>query len=1158
MTVSSNPLFVRYVGDGVTTVFELTTEFLRDSVVYVEVDKLLKTAGVDYTLTTFGNKVSESYESYSKATITFTTPVGLGSVVYIYITTPVTQLIPFSELQNAITRGDLEHALDKIVIIEKQINEILIKTYNMIIDIGLVTPLSAIPDRLLAADGKGKFYLTIPFQMPTSSADAGKTWVIDDTGNYAKLQPLGPGFNNPIIPQLPLDEGLRFVTADKDGYKYWLKIPPITIADAGATFTLSSDLSSIIFKQATAHGVLPVVDASDNGEFAQVRAGQWDTSSYTLPTTLVAGDVGKVLGVVSQTEVGFVDVPPDLVASTWLTNSILEGCVISLVTPAVPTDPVTQISMTAGKAIFLSDIPGVPTTRVVVSIPAVASLTISNISSADNTFLVLNEDGTISQQTQETYFQRGTRLLLGKIFHPNRTSLVRVKHLYHVANNLPQQIRTSMLTKGNVVLRMVLSSEGTNGLKHGGGLFIGYDVNVDVDIQSPHMIQLPPQPVLSIQFIDTKGNITTSSTTFPDVPQVEESDGTIADLTTGRLGYYQVWMSQQNTLMIQYSQGSWTPDAVPLLSEYLLQTFRNDELLENYSLVGVVGWEFGKNFTSGNSYVHINGTPYQGASQSGGQGVPASTPADDDRTYQSKGGVPTLGIRIPNPDPSSPTEFDGKIPMYTVGTNQGFTPTDPSTLFTTSIGAGPVAYIIGDSAGSLSRYLSTSPSPAPHYGNQPGFEFSITDFPTRRAARVSVEVGMKWTLNNIANAPHYFRLNDWITGMDQIVFPQKISSDPATPFNYLTPTTPTYPTLDVIFTSSNNSLTTPAPSRILFTKAAAQLIDSFTSATDDINIYEAKYTNDFSFEYMSSAETSIFEFTHDVSSIPKEGGVGMKYNGSVAMLYIDTTKLKTLATDYIIDLTWTVSSTSSTAVTDMEYVCVTTGAAAPTGVVETYIPFENKTVVTSMDGSTTQYFHTSVAAAGNTNRIGTGIMIKPTVSTAAKMTTNITTTLTLRARSPSIVPDPEKNALSRFEYIPLKNWNALVEEDGIVLGDQVPDITAGKLNIYYHLGALGKFSVTGKKDIKPEYRGVIMNVLNQTQDNTFPRFFLEKPGGAERLEAKFIQANPNNWGCHWILPVVTQEQIDTWIPALYLWTKDVNVVAMCTETEAQIGVMNYN
>jgi len=1157
MTVGSNPLFVRYVGDGVTTVFELTTEFLRDSVVYVEVDKLLKTEGTDYVLTKFGTTTSESYEAYTKAIITFTTPVGLGSVVYIYITTPVTQLIPFSELQNAITRGDIEHALDKIVIIEKQINEVLVKTYNMIVDIGLITPMSAIPDRLLAADGKGSFYLTIPFQMPTSAADAGKTWVIDNSGNYAKLQALGPGFNNPVIPQLPTDEGLRFVTADKDGYKYWLKIPPISIADAGATFTLAPDLASVIFKQATAHGVLPVVDSSDKGKFSQVVVDQWDTSSYTLPTELLSSDIGKVLGVVSATEVGFVDVPPDLVASTWFTNSILEGCVISLVTPTVPTDPVTQVSITAGKAIFLSDTPGVPATRDLITIPAVATLTISNITSADNTYLVLNKDGTISQQPQETYFQRGTRLLLGKVFHPNRTSIIRVKHLYHVANNLPQQIRTSMLTKGNVVLRMDLKTNGSNTLEHGGGLFIGYDVNVDVNIQSPHMIQLPLLSPLPIQFIDSKGNISAQTTTFPDVPKVEESDGTVVDLIAGRVGYYQVWLSQNNTLMIQYSNGSWTPTTAPLLSEYLLRTFRNDELLENYALVGMVIWEFGKTFLTGNVYTHINGTAYQSASQSGGQGVPAGTPGvDDDKVYQSKGGAPKLGIRIPLPNPASPTEFDGKIPVYTYGANQGFTATDPSTLFSTSIGDGPVAFVIGDSPGNLSRYLNTSPSPFPHFGIQPGYEFCITDFPTRRAARVSVEL-MKWTLNNIANAPHYFRLNDWITGVDQVVFPQKISADPATPFNFLSPAPVSFPLLDVVFTSYNNSLTTPAPSRILFTRSSNQLIDSFTSATDDLNIYEAKYTNDIAFEYMSSSETSRFEFTHDVTVVAKEGGVGMKYNASMAMLYIDTTKLKTLASDYVLDLTWTVYSASATAVTDMEYMCVTTGKDAPTGVTDAYIPFENKTVVTSMDGPTTQYFHTSVAATGNSNRIGAGILIKPKTSTVGKSTTNITTTLTLRARSPSVVPDPERNGMSRFEYIPLKNWNALVEEDGIVLGEKVPDITAGRLNIYYLTFGLGKFSVTGKASIKPQYRGVIMNVLNQIADNTYPRFYLEKPGGTERVEAEFIHANPNNWGCHWIFPSVTQEQIDTWVPAVYLWTKDVNVVAMVTETEAQIGVMNY-
>jgi hypothetical protein len=163
--------------------------------------------------------------------------------------------------------------------------------------------------------------------------------------------------------------------------------------------------------------------------------------------------------------------------------------------------------------------------------------------------------------------------------------------------------------------------------------------------------------------------------------------------------------------------------------------------------------------------------------------------------------------------------------------------------------------------------------------------------------------------------------------------------------------------------------------------------------------------------------------------------------------------------------------------------------------------------------------------------------------------------LTFKVPGTSVLP--ERLQETRFVANPLISFNSLPDQDGIINGPG-QNLGPGNILVTYLTYGIRQFKMNGKKDIKPELRGLIINNLNQIADNTYPQLVLEKPNGTdppiEFVEAKFLGGHDCNFGCVWKFENLTLDQVTNWQVVLYVRNVLPDIMDKVTMLESQIIV----
>lgn len=400
---------------------------------------------------------------------------------------------------------------------------------------------------------------------------------------------------------------------------------------------------------------LPPVTPQDEGKLLIANNNSaWVISPFSIPAPQAA-DVGKTLKVKSTAELEYGQ-PEDLTARTWLANGIFDGFKTSYIGGS------TSLTISAGKALLCMDgTVGSPANIRIVNYPG-GTYHLQNPTSQNSTFIEMDENGVLSETAALTSYIRGSKITLFRVDHATDV-IESVYPVYRDLNCIPEQIKEVFEAYGNVINGITIMAAGTNTLSHTGGVFHGFNVNAQIDLLSPHKKILSPLSPIDFRFRDRLGENHAGGSNFPAIPKIELSAGVLTSIPINHVAYFPLWIRSDGECFFQYAETSYLSTGnVPSASDYIT-TFRRDKDLQAVaSLQGVVKWERGKNFSTGNSFISINNV--SGGSSSGGL-LPAG-PSDSTKIYTiDNSGKTVLGPRLAQPFASSeePT-FANKILQY--------------------------------------------------------------------------------------------------------------------------------------------------------------------------------------------------------------------------------------------------------------------------------------------------------------------------------------------------------------------------------------------------------------------------------------------------------------------------------------------------------------
>ena len=138
----------------------------------------------------------------------------------------------------------------------------------------------------------------------------------------------------------------------------------------------------------------------------------------------------------------------------------------------------TKFDLASGRALIIDNTDPENPVRLVVDIPAVTAGTVTNLATANNTYILVNSAGAVEQQTNfPSDADYRNKIVIGVLTHPNRTTLGGAGSLVFTAYNQSLYIEEFITALGPFKLSgLEISANGTNlnfDLSAGTSLIVG-------------------------------------------------------------------------------------------------------------------------------------------------------------------------------------------------------------------------------------------------------------------------------------------------------------------------------------------------------------------------------------------------------------------------------------------------------------------------------------------------------------------------------------------------------------------------------------------------------------------------------------------------------------------------------------------------------------
>jgi hypothetical protein len=188
------------------------------------------------------------------------------------------------------------------------------------------------------------------------------------------------------------------------------------------------------------------------------------------------------------------------------------------------------------------------------------NIPVTNINSSLDTYFLVNSGGTLYQQTTfPTPEERRNNIFLGRVVHPNKTSILNVEQSvdYDVS---PMSSLRDLWTPIKLINQGVIPSANgaTLQFKTSSGTFWGNGIGWDTNELDPNSITIPAySPVVFYYTTQTGGSFTVTANTIDTTKY--DVGGVITDLPgSGSYTTQRIYMSQSGVIRIQYGQNSYS------------------------------------------------------------------------------------------------------------------------------------------------------------------------------------------------------------------------------------------------------------------------------------------------------------------------------------------------------------------------------------------------------------------------------------------------------------------------------------------------------------------------------------------------------------------------------------------------------------------------
>lgn len=389
-------------------------------------------------------------------------------------------------------------------------------------------------------------------------------------------------------------------------------VPTIMLASASATATTLNNAVSNVSGVAT-HDILPNTKGFITN-FGVVR--DIDTSSFN------AGDEIYLSDTING---GYTNNPNSLKTSSrisiigWVITSSVTGKILVV----TQNEDTTQTLTNKERNILIGDVAssglyeftGITTSATTFSVAPVKGWVVLNtgnystapsvinvqysggtnipltyLSGANNTFLLVTSAGTLTQQTTlPTPKERRENIFLGKVIHPNRTTIQNANNLPDYSVSTMSALRDLWVPLRAINMGVVVSPNGTNlSLNQSSGTIWGNGFGWVNNPLTPNTITLSAQTPATFQYRTQTGGTTSNLSSL--IPSNYDLNGVVTPVGGGANSStnQRVYIFSTGVIRIQYGQqvyGS-LADAVAGLSTETFIEFENNR--DNGLLIGVI------------------------------------------------------------------------------------------------------------------------------------------------------------------------------------------------------------------------------------------------------------------------------------------------------------------------------------------------------------------------------------------------------------------------------------------------------------------------------------------------------------------------------------------------------------------------------------------
>lgn len=539
-------------------------------------------------------------------------PFAGATVEFLTITPALTDIIRFTRSTfisqdidyigtGTVSPVNVEFDFDKIV-------RILQELYTEWEDVQRIT--GGFPSPLLQAFGNfivsngisGWDFFPLRFDNPQATDDA-KILLIDIPNKRIRYQS-APSIANPVLPQPTPGATFKLVGIKDGSYQIGAEIPIFTSTDVGK------------------------VAIWDGTKYIGVLG-----SGVTNPPIPVPPSAGLVLN--SKAD-GTTEWFNDGFKRIAMSSGVVSGLRITRVNN-------TTVNIDPGILEVVENTTGIPDVKIVnfagqtnVSIPT---------STGFASYLYIDASGAIPiVVVQSTYenLPRGSKIYIGEIAHSSANQITAIHQDYTVVAAIPSQLReiaSSFLA--SKITNTTLLPNSTGGASPanmqmkfaGGGIFIGYGVNIANDVLNPHVLTGVPGATPA-QFrwrnaLDADTPIQTTLST--SIPLISNGAGVLSPIPNNHFIQVLVWISPTGELILQFPRTSYAQRVdIPTVSDFLTRVEKSPSALRNLAPFAVLQMRQGTTFqdTANTFITPISGFSATGIAGAQGDRLPFASPAD--------------------------------------------------------------------------------------------------------------------------------------------------------------------------------------------------------------------------------------------------------------------------------------------------------------------------------------------------------------------------------------------------------------------------------------------------------------------------------------------------------------------------------------------------